>query len=248
MADRKNKVDWRRKQLNQAGKKYSKEEVLKRFSENMQKIAIFAPVDIVLSQLEPPNRGVSGSVIVSNSKKDMGSREKIPEWYCEDEDEDEDKKVFQDIEEEFSKVDVKYEEKVKGLTEEDEKIPEWDDYEEKEEEAEGEVIIYPSFLVKKFVSEGNPFASIILTNSTETEDSLATNPNSIPFEKVWYYKDPKGKIQGPFSTIDMFNWSAAGYFANNLQIAHSAPCHFFALQMYILQERCKGDAYNLTSD
>jgi hypothetical protein len=231
--DRKVKSDWRRKPVNHAGKRYTKEEVLKGFSEDLPMPKSLTAEDLVIVDCQKPLGGVSISVIVNNSKKEPSGREKIPEWYLDDE---EQAKV-EDFEEEFSKIDVKYEEKTKNLLEDDEKIPEWEGYDEKEDE--NEVIAYPLTLIKKFAVEGNPFAGIIISNSTEDEGNLITNPNSIPFEKVWFYKDPQNNTQGPFSTIDMFNWSAAGYFGNNLQIAHSTPCHFFALKMYILQERCK---------
>lgn len=34
----------------------------------------------------------------------------------------------------------------------------------------------------------------------------------------WYYKDPSGKVQGPFSTQQMRNWHQVGYFKNELPI------------------------------
>ncbi|OMH84826.1 GYF domain-containing protein mpd2 [Zancudomyces culisetae] len=37
-------------------------------------------------------------------------------------------------------------------------------------------------------------------------------------EAQWYYRDPKGKLQGPFSGFNMQEWFEAGYFPNELQV------------------------------
>lgn len=37
-------------------------------------------------------------------------------------------------------------------------------------------------------------------------------------EKIWHYKDPSGKVQGPFSIIQLRKWSATGYFPAELRI------------------------------
>mmetsp|Transcript_19086 Transcript_19086/g.19096 ORF Transcript_19086/g.19096 Transcript_19086/m.19096 type:complete len:150 (+) Transcript_19086:667-1116(+) len=90
------------------------------------------------------------------------------------------------------------------------------------------------------LQEGNPFAAIIYENSTVDEQQrVIPIPNSIAYEKVWYYKDPRQTVQGPFSTIEMFNWSSAGYFDSNLMIAHSNASHFAPLLYYTLRQQAK---------
>lgn len=239
MAERKQNFDWRHKQANESGKRYSKAEVLEGFRVSEVYFKELPPVQIFSLECLRPLGGVGPGFVCCSSRKYSGGKEKMPEWYFDDDNEKEIDDGLKDVEEKFSQIDVLYEEKIKTHSEEDEKLPEWEDLNALSEEAENEVIVYPTGLIRKYADEGNPFAGIILSHSTETDESLITNPNSIPFEKVWFYKDPQSNTQGPFSTVDMFNWSAAGYFNNNLQIAHSTPCHFFALQMYVLQEKYK---------
>ncbi|CAN4118067.1 unnamed protein product [Withania somnifera] len=40
-------------------------------------------------------------------------------------------------------------------------------------------------------------------------------------EKLWHYKDPSGKIQGPFSMVQLRKWSNTGYFPADLKIWRS---------------------------
>ncbi|EXB37117.1 Zinc finger CCCH domain-containing protein 19 [Morus notabilis] len=37
-------------------------------------------------------------------------------------------------------------------------------------------------------------------------------------EKIWHYKDPSGKVQGPFSIVQLRKWNATGYFPVDLRI------------------------------
>ncbi|KAI4367254.1 hypothetical protein MLD38_023013 [Melastoma candidum] len=37
-------------------------------------------------------------------------------------------------------------------------------------------------------------------------------------EKIWHYKDPSGKIQGPFSVVQLRKWNDTGYFPVDLKI------------------------------
>ncbi|EHA8588279.1 zinc finger CCCH domain-containing protein 19 [Cocos nucifera] len=46
--------------------------------------------------------------------------------------------------------------------------------------------------------------------------SLSTNASES--EKIWHYHDPSGKIQGPFSMVQLRKWSTTGYFPTNLRI------------------------------
>ncbi|KAL8543085.1 hypothetical protein ACS0TY_003823 [Phlomoides rotata] len=37
-------------------------------------------------------------------------------------------------------------------------------------------------------------------------------------EKMWHYQDPSGKVQGPFSMVQLRKWNNTGYFPGNLKI------------------------------
>lgn len=101
----------------------------------------------------------------------------------------------------------------------------------------GPVRYIPSFLDEQ-AKQGNPFASVIIENSTfDNTGALCPIPYSKPYEKVWHYKDPQARVQGPFSSIQMFNWMGAGYFKNELEIAHSNTTCFAPLYMYVMQTK-----------
>lgn len=241
MADRgihKQHHDWRKKEMNKALLKHTKEEFLKNYTASVSPFITNSPCEIISHHSLPPMllKHFVGSC--SNSRK-VSAKEALPEWYIEDAvSPSKPSQNIEEIEEIYSKIDVNYENSIKVLVEEDEKYPDWDDISEPVEE-EPSSISYPLSLVSEHAEQGNPFACIIITHSILYEAQLIPDPHSIPFEKVWFYKDPQNNTQGPFSTIEMFNWSAAGFFNSNLQVAHSTPTHFFSLQMYIMQEKSK---------
>ena len=249
MADRmrnKGKQSQFKKEKNPAVKKYNREEILRFYSDSPLPVLHSLATDLISSPSLPPCTLENPVFSCQNSRRPQGSAELLPEWYTDESFQKVKSLKLEEIEEEYSKVDVKYEESIKKPIEEDENYPEWDDPKENTNEATSpEVIIYPLSLIQSSANEGNPFACIIMAHSITNEDNVITNPYSIPFEQVWYYKDPQNNIQGPFTTIDMFNWSAAGYFSSNLQIAHSSPYHFFSLKMYVLQEKYKSLASSL---
>ncbi|KAK1422155.1 hypothetical protein QVD17_25076 [Tagetes erecta] len=43
-------------------------------------------------------------------------------------------------------------------------------------------------------------------------------PNSSESDKIWHYRDPSGKIQGPFCMVQLQKWSTTGYFPQNMRI------------------------------
>lgn len=49
-------------------------------------------------------------------------------------------------------------------------------------------------------------------------------------EKKWWYKDPKGNVQGPFTTSQMKMWHEAGYFTPNLPLKFGDASHFVPLR------------------
>ena len=224
------------KETNQSLHRYIVEDVLKLFTPSSN-INLVGPEEIISQESLWPilkNKSIKECM---NSCKNNLNKELLPEWYTEDAFVTQNNCIkIEDIEEKYSKIDVKYEENIKNIDEEDEKYPDWDDSNEIEEAVS---ISYPMSLINENANEGNPFACIIMNNSLQFEGQFIPDLDSIPFEKVWFYKDPQNNIQGPFNANEMFNWSAAGFFYSKLQIAHSTPVHFFSLQMYILEEKSK---------
>ncbi|XP_074286221.1 zinc finger CCCH domain-containing protein 19-like isoform X2 [Silene latifolia] len=45
-----------------------------------------------------------------------------------------------------------------------------------------------------------------------------TGLNISETEKIWQYRDPTGKVQGPFSMTQLRKWNSTGYFPNDLRI------------------------------
>ncbi|MCI30970.1 zinc finger CCCH domain-containing protein, partial [Trifolium medium] len=37
-------------------------------------------------------------------------------------------------------------------------------------------------------------------------------------DKSWHYQDPSGKVQGPFSMLQLYKWNASGHFPPDLRI------------------------------
>lgn len=60
----------------------------------------------------------------------------------------------------------------------------------------------------------------ILSNKSKEKGDLADH---------WYYRDPQGKIQGPFTATEMLEWYKAGYFDENLYVKRVCDAQFLAL-------------------
>ena len=59
-----------------------------------------------------------------------------------------------------------------------------------------------------------------------------------PQQPVWFYLDPQGNRQGPFSNADMLDWFNAGYFPPELMLRRSVDKRFIQLvEMSKLYER-----------
>ncbi|XP_077098934.1 GRB10-interacting GYF protein 1 isoform X5 [Siphateles boraxobius] len=60
------------------------------------------------------------------------------------------------------------------------------------------------------------------THSHSTPHTLPHSASALPLSHEsamkWFYKDPQGEIQGPFTTVEMCEWFQAGYFAMNLLV------------------------------
>lgn len=63
-----------------------------------------------------------------------------------------------------------------------------------------------------------------LSSGVASETSTTTlSTGTVPYannenEKIWHYQDPAGKIQGPFSMVQLRKWSANGHFPPDLRI------------------------------
>ncbi|KAI7823469.1 hypothetical protein BX661DRAFT_56121 [Kickxella alabastrina] len=49
----------------------------------------------------------------------------------------------------------------------------------------------------------------------------------------WWYRDPQGSIQGPFSATNMQDWFSADYFPADLQVCHEGSAGFEALSSLV---------------
>lgn len=52
----------------------------------------------------------------------------------------------------------------------------------------------------------------------------ASNVSSHPDH--WFYKDPQGTLQGPFTAQEMAEWYGAGYFTMTLLVKKGSDSHF----------------------
>lgn len=57
-------------------------------------------------------------------------------------------------------------------------------------------------------------------------------PNADNSEPVWYYKDPQGDTQGPFSSINMDCWNMDKYFPLHLPIAWNQTVQFVTIEHF----------------
>jgi hypothetical protein len=150
----------------------------------------------------------------------------------------------------YSKIDEEYEARIKkAYDEEEEQAPEWDEPtpapvpptekpQPKAQELPPNLPKYPAQLLHNEAKEGNPFALTILESGVVDAQGIVTVlPSTKPFERVWYYKDPQGSIQGPFCTLEMFNWNIAGYFNPELLISLASKTYFVPLKLFMLQQK-----------
>lgn len=72
----------------------------------------------------------------------------------------------------------------------------------------------------------NFVANLIMDDDTSTMNSVKAPP-APPIE--WFYRDPQGDTQGPFSSGDMSEWYKAGYFQESLMVRRSIDSTFTPL-------------------
>ncbi|KAL1506342.1 hypothetical protein ABEB36_005725 [Hypothenemus hampei] len=60
--------------------------------------------------------------------------------------------------------------------------------------------------------------------------NLAPPPNlNVPGQDKWFYQDPQGQMQGPFTNVEMSEWFKAGYFGVDLKVRRQCDERFFLL-------------------
>ena len=91
---------------------------------------------------------------------------------------------------------------------------------------------YKLHLLQFNKAKGIVFSDILLEYGKIVNDLVYMIPYTKPFEKLWFYKDPEQRVQGPFSTIEMFNWSARGCFPLNLEISFGLNGYFVPMNEF----------------
>lgn len=67
--------------------------------------------------------------------------------------------------------------------------------------------------------------STALLEASAAPSSTGTAPPDVKInetEKMWHYQDPSGKVQGPFSIVQLRKWNNTGYFPADLKIWKAA--------------------------
>jgi len=243
--------EWKRAPTNPALRKYTKETMLQKFSDDVPKFELTDELNKVFSSqtLKPLLTTTHPLPSVSNSRKlQKKQKQKVPEWHFEGAGlatpeisiEPGVKNLpLSALKEDFSKIDELFEKKIKEEnSEKEEELPQWDDPSGPTEFIP--IVRYPSELVYSYLEKGSPFAAEISDYSElDTYGGLTPLPYSKPFQKHWFYKDPHKNTQGPFCSIEMFNWSVGGYFPENLQLALNNCNSFLPLYVVMMETRVK---------
>lgn len=58
---------------------------------------------------------------------------------------------------------------------------------------------------------------------------LIDKPKEKDVTDLWYYRDPQGKVQGPFTATEMLEWYRAGYFDDTLNVRRVCDRNFLEL-------------------
>lgn len=100
-------------------------------------------------------------------------------------------------------------------------------------------------LVLKIVEE--PSKSPHVNNASQIEVGLATQPPpnlAAPVLEKWFYQDPQGDLQGPFSSSEMAEWFRAGYFTVSLLVRRQCDERFYMLGDLV--QLCNGNPFQTT--
>jgi hypothetical protein len=75
-------------------------------------------------------------------------------------------------------------------------------------------------LLEQFAANGNPFAITIINHLDRIQ------------EPVWFYKDSTDTTQGPFSTLNMYQWYVLNYFPPDLQLSFGDSNDFIPMNNF----------------
>lgn len=226
--------DWRKKQTNLSKLKYTKEQILSLF------IICSAPslnnLPISLQTLcQPPVLLSSPTITCENSRRkgriDKKERKDKTEAQEKTEKQEQPKKQELKVKFKIEIIDDKPESLKVVTSNDDSKLNEYFEMRANESVEEKKEITYPDSLIRSHVEFGNPFALVIDKNCQRFEKTII--PEGKALEKLWYYKDPGLRVHGPFTSVEMFNWAAAGYFTTALMVAKEDTSQFYSLNMYI---------------
>ena len=79
----------------------------------------------------------------------------------------------------------------------------------------------------------NPFIQLLMDYGTPVGvNSMTFTHGTKPFEKIWFYKDLDGNVQGPFSTLEMFAWTIRDCFPPDLEISIGTPGFFVPMNIF----------------
>lgn len=88
-------------------------------------------------------------------------------------------------------------------------------------------ILHPAPIAQMDKMVENFVANLIMDDDTSTMNSVKVPPPAALIE--WFYRDPQGDTQGPFSSGDMSEWYKAGYFQESLMVRRSIDNTFTPL-------------------
>jgi hypothetical protein len=108
----------------------------------------------------------------------------------------------------------------------------------KNEETVCMVPVFEKKLLLEYVQKGNPFANAMIRIGLDggDDDKIYLPLGLGPYKPVWYYRDPAGSVQGPFSSIAMFNWTLRKIFPDDLEISFGQT-EFVPMNQYLNPER-----------
>lgn len=103
-------------------------------------------------------------------------------------------------------------------------------------------------VILKLVDEDTPKPKLSSASTTTESPQVQPPPNLAPppmTQDQWFYEDPQGQMQGPFSSTEMADWFKAGYFLNELKVRR--PCDEIFYMLGDLIALCDGQNPFLSS-
>ncbi|XP_019770094.2 GRB10-interacting GYF protein 2 isoform X2 [Dendroctonus ponderosae] len=100
--------------------------------------------------------------------------------------------------------------------------------EEKVKENEFEKL-QEDFVSKLVVDEEPPKQNSQQQNNIDMSNLAPSQNLPVPGQDKWFYQDPQGQMQGPFTNIEMSEWFMAGYFGHDLKVRRQCDERFFLL-------------------